>query len=255
MATFVLVPGFWLGSWAWAEVTDELRAAGHDVYPVTLTGLADRATEATPDVDVETHIGDLIRLIEDNDLRDVVLVGHSGGNMPVTGTADRIPERLAHIVYVDSGPLPDGMAQFDFLSPEAQRKLREQVATEGQGWLVPAPPFDPVADPVNLEGISEKQLARLRDRATPEPLGASMQPLRRPDAIPATPKTMIACTFSPDQVRAMASGGNPIFGLMAEMNLRHLPTGHWPMFSRPKELAALLDEIARPDRSEDQAER
>ena len=90
MTTFVLVPGFWLGAWAWDAVTSELTAAGHDVHPVTLTGLAERAAEATPEVNVDTHIADLTRLIRERGLRDVVLVGHSGNcarRSPRTATA------------------------------------------------------------------------------------------------------------------------------------------------------------------------
>ena len=89
MATIVLVPGFWLGAWAWEEVARRLRAAGHDVYPVTLTGLAERAAEAGPGVNVDTHVADLAGLVRTAALRDVVLVGHSGANMAVTGAADR----------------------------------------------------------------------------------------------------------------------------------------------------------------------
>lgn len=244
MATFVLVPGFWLGAWAWDAVADHLRTAGHDVYAVTLTGLAERVSESSAEVNVDTHVQDLVRLIEDNDLADVVLVAHSGANMPVTGTADRIPERLARIVYVDSGPLPNGMAQFDFNDPRTQQEIREQVDTAGDGWRIPVPAFDPAADTANLAELSERHLADMRERGTPQPFGTATQPLYRPADIPDTPKTLVACTFTPDQVSALAESGNPIFALMSEFDVHHLPTGHWPMFSRPKELAAVLGEIA-----------
>ena len=111
MATIVLVPGFWLGAWAWAEVTGRLRAAGHDVYPVTLTGLAERAAEASPGVNVDTHVADLVGLVRTAALRDVVLVGHSGANMAVTGAADLLRDAVARVVYVDSGPMPSGPAR------------------------------------------------------------------------------------------------------------------------------------------------
>ena len=140
MSTIVLVPGFWLGAWAWAEVTPRLRAAGHDVYPVTLTGLAERAAEADPRVNVDTHIADLTGLVQTASLRDVTLVGHSGANMAVTGAADLLGDRVARVVYVDSGPMPSGMASIDFHGPQAQRSLRDQVARCGDGWLLPVPP-------------------------------------------------------------------------------------------------------------------
>lgn len=244
MATFVLVPGFWLGAWAWDEVTGHLRAAGHEVHPVTLTGLAERVSESSPEVDLDTHVEELVRLIEDNELTDVVLVAHSGANMPVTGAADRIPERLARVVYVDSGPLPDGMAGFDFNDPQAQQEIREQVETAGDGWRIPVPAFDPEADPENLAELSAQHLANMRERGTPQPFGTATQPLHRPAVLPRTPGSLVACTFNPDQVRALAESGNPIFALMTELEIHHVPTGHWPMFSRPEKLAAVLGEVA-----------
>ncbi|MBH1934766.1 alpha/beta hydrolase [Streptomyces sp. AV19] len=243
MATIVLVPGFWLGAWAWEEVARPLREAGHDVHPLTLTGLAERAGEAGPGVDVETHVADIVRTLEEKDLREVVLVGHSGANLPVTGAADRVPERVARVVYVDSGPLPGGMALIDFQGPEAAEEQRARIAREGAGWQVPVPPFDPADEPENLAGLSEEQLIRMRERCTPQPAGCATRPLDRPEALPGLPRSVIACTFTPELVHALAEGGNPAFSAMAGVELHHLPTGHWPMFSRPSDLAALLDEI------------
>ncbi|GAA2795561.1 alpha/beta hydrolase [Saccharopolyspora taberi] len=242
MSTFVLVPGFWLGAWAWEHVTGELRAAGHDVRPVTLTGLAERADEATPEVDVETHVADIIAVLETDDLRDVVLVGHSGGSLPVACAADRVPERLRRVVHVDSGPLPAGMAQIDFHEPEERESVRERVRAEGDGWKLPPPAFDPAVDPV--EGMTGEQLERIRARATPQPFGTATQPLRRPESPAPVPQSVITCTFPPEVVRQLSESGHPVFALMAGLDLHHLPTGHWPMFSRPRDLAALLAEIA-----------
>jgi pimeloyl-ACP methyl ester carboxylesterase len=241
MATILLVPGFWLGAWVWDDVAAELRAAGHDVRQHTLPGLADRRAEAAPDVDLDAHIDDIVATI--GDLRDVVLVGHSGGN-PIAGAADRIPERLRRVVYVDTGPMPDGMAQFDFYPPPEQRELRGRVAEHGDGWLIPVPPFDPAADPVNLAGLTPANLATLRERCTPQPFATSTQPIRRPADPPAVPGSLVLCTFTPEQLRELAEAGNPVFRLMAELDVHHLPTGHWPMLSRPRELAALLDKLA-----------
>src|SRR4051794_23585673 len=108
MSTFVLVPGFWLGAWAWRGGTASLRTAGHEVYPLTLTGLADRSHLAGPEIGLETHTTDIVRLIEVEDLPDVVLVAHSGGAWPATQAADRVPDRVGRVVYVESGPPPDG---------------------------------------------------------------------------------------------------------------------------------------------------
>ncbi|GAA0436126.1 alpha/beta fold hydrolase [Streptomyces luteireticuli] len=245
MASIVLVPGFWLGAWAWEDVTPALRAAGHDVHPLTLTGLAERAAEATPDVDVHTHVDDIVRVVEGRDLRDVVLVGHSGGSLPVTGAGDRVPERIARIVHVDAGPLPGGTALIDFNAPQTQERWRRQVAEEGEGWRLPVPPFDPAEEPADLAGLTGEHLARIRRSATPQPFATATRPLERPAVTPDIPCSVIASTFTPEEVRALADSGNPFFAPMAGTDLHHLPTGHWPMFSRPGELAALLDGIAR----------
>jgi pimeloyl-ACP methyl ester carboxylesterase len=214
------------------------------VHAVTLPGLAERAAEATPEVDVDTHIADLVRLIEDRGLREVVVVAHSGANMPVTGVADRIPERLARLVYVDTGPMPSGMAQDDFNPPEVRAAIEKRVAEEGGGWLIP-PPFDGSLDPSLLTGLSEEQLAGIQERATPQPYGTATQPLVRPEHLPDVPKTLVATTFPLAAVEQLAASGNPAFSLMTgpDWTHRELPTSHLPMFSRPKELAAILADV------------
>ncbi|BCB89052.1 hypothetical protein Psuf_063650 [Phytohabitans suffuscus] len=164
MTTFLLVPGFWIGGWAWGEVATSLRTAGHQVHPVTLTGVAEKAHLATPDTNLDTHTDDIVRLIEQEDLRDVVLVGHSGGGMPVTQAADRIPERIRRIVYVESGPLPDGVAQFDTNDPAERDRLRARI---GDGHLLPVRDWDAATDPVLLAGLDDAMLATLRERSTP----------------------------------------------------------------------------------------
>jgi pimeloyl-ACP methyl ester carboxylesterase len=253
-ATFVLVPGYWLGAWAWDEVAAELRAAGHDVHAVTPTGQGERAAEAAPGVCVDTHIADIVQVVEGGGLEGVVLVAHSGANMAATGAADRLPERIARIVYVDTGPMPSGMAGIDFHEPEARAELEGQVAEEGEGWKIPVPPFTPDTGPDagsdagsgDLAGLTAEQLAVLRERGTPQPFGTATQPLKRPDPLPATPRTLIATTIPLAAVKAMAEQGHPVFAEMAGpgWTYRELPTGHWPMLSRPRDLAAVLAETA-----------
>jgi len=241
MATFVLVPGFWLGAWAWREVTAKLRAVGHDVHPMTLTGVAERVHLAGPDVGLDTHTTDIVRLIDMEDLRDVVLVGHSGGGMPVQQVADRIPDRLARVVYLDSGPLPDGVAQFDTNPPEEQERLRALI---GDGHLLPPPAWDPAEDPGNLAGLDNEVLDLLRTRSTGQPLRTATDPVRLSHG-GSVPTALIACTFPVEMVRQMVAEGHPFFAGLAGSDLHGLPTGHWPMFSEPTALADLLDQIGR----------
>src|SRR5512142_1834338 len=118
MATFVLVPGMWLGGWAWRDVAETLRVAGHTVYPVTLTGLGERVHLGGPQVNLDTQITDVLNLFQYEDLDAVILVGHSFAANVIAGVADKIPERIARLVYVDTWPLPDGVAQIDMYPPE-----------------------------------------------------------------------------------------------------------------------------------------
>ena len=113
MATFVLVHGAWAGAWIWKKVIPLLRAAGHDVYATTATGLGDRVHLADPAIDLDTHVTDVVNLLEFEDLTDVTLVGWSYGGMIITGVAERVPERLAQLVYLDASVPADGENSYD----------------------------------------------------------------------------------------------------------------------------------------------
>ena len=243
MANYVLVGGAWLGGWCWKTVARRLREAGHDAYPATLTGLGDREHLASPKVDLETHVADVVNLIEYEGLRDVVLLGHSYAGLVVTGVADRVPERISRLVYLDTRPVPDGTAVIDTFPPKTRRRIERQVEELGEGWRYPMPPFEELANTVSMEGVDEERLALLRSRAVAQPFGTFAQPLRLENpAREALPKTGILCSFSLEQVRERIASGNPSFRGLAGPGWRfvELPTGHWPMFSRPEDLAALL---------------
>src|SRR5215213_9889634 len=127
MAAYVLVGGGWLGGWCWQRVARRLREEGHDAYPVILTGLGERVHLASPEVDLETHITDVVNLIEFEDLHDVVLLGHSYAAIVVTGVADRVLDRISQLVYLDAGPFPSGLAFIDAFPPEARTHVESQV--------------------------------------------------------------------------------------------------------------------------------
>ncbi|MER6299609.1 alpha/beta fold hydrolase [Kitasatospora sp. NPDC001539] len=242
MSTFVLVPGFWLGAWAWDEVAAPLRAAGHEVFPVTLPGLAERAGDKG-EIGLEEHIAELAGLLVREDLWEVVLVAHSGACAPVGGVADRMPERIRRVVYLDSGPMADGTSVQDLWQPDF-REAADASVVDGR---LPMPSWEfMAAHGSSLDGLDEAALARIRARLTPHPVGAFRDALRLGGAGAALPQALVSCSLPLDQVKELVAAGHPWFAGMAGPNweLRELPTGHWPMFSRPADTAALLAELA-----------
>lgn len=248
MATYVLVGGAWLGGWCWRPVANRLRELGHDVYPVTLTGLGERAHLTRPEVDLDTHVADIVNLVEFEDLRDAILIGHSYGGVPVTGAADRVAERLARVVYVDSTPIPDGMAYVDASGPEERQVAERLVAEQGDGWRLPMPSWAELEGTgASLAGLGDEERAALRARAVPHPFRSWTHPLRLTGAGgEALPKLAILNSFPLEQMRGLIESGHPLGQLMSgpEWSFVELPTGHWPMFSVPDQLAALLHDAA-----------
>jgi pimeloyl-ACP methyl ester carboxylesterase len=248
MSTYVLVSGAWLGGWAWKPVADRLRAEGHDLHPVTLTGLGERSHLATPQVDLDTYIADVVNLVEFEDLHDVVLVGHSYAGLVVTRVADRIPERISLLAYLDSGPAPDGSAYTDLLPPPAKQLIDRLVDQAGDGWRIPMPAWRELEEVMgaSLQGLDEDERGRLRARAVAQPVRTWTQPLSLHNpARDKLPKLLITCSFPLTQVREMIAGGHPWFQEMAgpQWSFMELPTGHWPMFSVPEPLASLLHKL------------
>jgi pimeloyl-ACP methyl ester carboxylesterase len=258
MATYVLIGGGWLGGWCWQSVARRLREEGHDAYPVTLTGLGERVHLASPEVDLETHITDVVNLIEFEDLRDLVLLGHSYAGLVITGVADRMPERIAQVVYLDTGSFPDGTVIIDSFPPETRRYVERQVEESGDGWRFPMPPREELANFGSLEGLDDGQLGLLRSRAVAQPFGTFTQPLRLENpAREVLPKVGILCSFSLEEVEAMIASGNPVFRELASPNWRfvELRTGHYPMFSRPDDLAVVLLDLPSVSSTQNDSER
>ena len=153
MAAYVLVGGGWLGGWCWKPVARRLREEGHDVYPVTLTGLGERVHLASPEVDLETHITDVVNLIGFEDLREVVLLGHSYAGVVVTGAADRVPERISQLVYLDTGPIPTALPS----SIPSRPRLESTSSGRWRSWAAvggSVPPREELATFGSLEGLT-----------------------------------------------------------------------------------------------------
>ncbi len=136
MSTVVLVHGAWTGGWCWRMVRARLQSAGHEVYTPTLTGLGERIHLAQPDIGLDTHILDVINALEYEELRDVVLVGHSYGGMVISGVAEKVPHRIARLVYLDAFV----EAQLDLLLPSARAMLEQLFWSGTDGWRVPPLP-------------------------------------------------------------------------------------------------------------------
>jgi pimeloyl-ACP methyl ester carboxylesterase len=228
-APIVLVPGFWVGAWAWDEVVGALRADGHDVTALTLPGLesaeADRSSITFAD-----HV-DAICAAVTAAAHPVVLAVHSGAGASGYAATDRIPEQIAAAVYVDSGP---ATAALDPDFPDVE---------------LPLPDADKLAADENLDGLSEEQLATFRERAVPEPGGVLREGAELTnDARLDVPSIAVCTGFPSGAYKDAVKEGQTWLGGFAELrNLTwvDLPTSHWPMWSRPQELAGIVGEAAK----------
>lgn len=192
MATYVLVHGGGGGGWVWGRLAPRLRAAGHEIYTPTLTGVGERSHLLRPDTDLETHIADILAVLFYEDLTDVVLVGHSYGGMVITGVADRAPERIGQLVYLDAATPQDGESLVD-LSPELMA-LARQDARIVDGVEVVLGPDTAAARQVGSQ--DDEIVGWKAPRQTPHPWISFAQPLKlsNPAALAAIPRTNINCT-------------------------------------------------------------
>ncbi|MEV4928048.1 alpha/beta hydrolase [Streptomyces roseoverticillatus] len=254
MTAFVLVPGAHTGGWIWEDVAARLREAGAEARPVTLTGMgggadehdeADRGTRTG--TDLETHIQDVVRLIDEIDAPEVVLVGHCYGVHPALGAAGRRAERVARIVYVDTTVPQDGAPALELIPDQALRDaLRQRTGETGADDLLSPPAADEWQRWGSLAGIPQDALDRLTGLAAPQPLATLTRPLRAPDgAVSELPTTGVLCTANGAGIALLESFlkmGDPRLKALAHPRIGffELGTGHWPMLSAPGELAAIL---------------
>ena len=240
MATFVLVHGGWHGGWCWRKVTPLLRAAGHEAYAPTLTGLGERVHLASPAVGLDTWVQDVVNVLEYEDLRGVVLVGHSFGGLVIAGVADQVPERLAHLVYLDADPgvdAADGRAFIDGMAPAGRAAMEERMRTHGEGWRVPID-AERALDGWGIVDPAERRW--MAQRLVPHPWKTGTDPLRLPSGRgQALPRTFILCTrrWGPSR------GPHPAQSAPG-WRFRELDAGHDAMVTAPRALAELLLEGA-----------
>jgi pimeloyl-ACP methyl ester carboxylesterase len=157
MATFVVAHGAWSAGWAWKKMRPLMRAAGHEFWTPTYTGLGERAHLASPDVSLETHIADIMAVLDTEDLSDVYLIGHSYGGMVATGVADRARERIKHIIYVDAFAPESGQSAFDLQQPGIAAQRRETAKASGDGWRLATGPMPPDTAPDDVAWASPRR--------------------------------------------------------------------------------------------------
>jgi len=227
----VLVPGFWLGAWAWDEVSAALRVDGHDVTAMTLPGLESADADRSA-ITLSDHVDAICEMVAAAGA-PIVLAVHSGAGAAGYAASDRVPEQIAAMVYVDSGPAT-GALDADF-----------------EGVEKPLPSPEELEQEENLDGLSEEQLDTFRQLAVPEPGGVLREaPQLTNDARLDVPTTAICTGYTSDEYKAAVKEGYAWLGGFAELrNVTwvDLPTSHWPMWSRPEELARIIGDVANAD--------
>jgi len=236
MSTFVLVHGGWHGGWCWRKVTPLLRAGGHEVYTPTLTGLGERVQLANPGIDLAVHAKEVAALLEYEDLRDVVLVGHSLGGAVITSAADVAAHRLRRLVYLDAFVPEVGQSVFDLMPAPRRESFEQQARDHGQGWLVPLD-WDAALDGWGITDPADREW--MRPRLSPQPLAVFQQARAGGADLSGLPSSYLHClrnptvaTFQPFADRAVA---NP-----ATWSLHQLDAWHDAMVTVPGQLAGLL---------------
>ena len=244
-ATFVLVHPAWHGGWCWKKVKPLLEADGHDVRTPTLTGLGERSHLGRPDIGLDTHIQDVVNVLEYENLNGIIIVGHSSSGLVITGVADRAPQRISHIVYLDAFVPEDGQSMMDLIPPDRLKGMEARVQTEGKGWLLPS------LAPVPWEkfihdawGVTDDADRRwMVARLGPTPFRHFTDRVHLANAATEKlPRTYVRCLKWP----------NPVFDRYAATarqggvwRYRELATSHEAFITMPRELAGHLLEIAK----------
>jgi pimeloyl-ACP methyl ester carboxylesterase len=230
-ATFLVAHGAWSAGWAWKKMHPLMAAAGHRLITPTYTGLGEREHLAHPGIDLDTHIQDLLEVIKFERLEDFVLIGHSYGGMVATGVADRVPERISRLIYLDAFVPQDGQAMVDLLSGDGPARLRAAVK-DGDGWRLPP---NPVSPDTSAEDAQWSQSLRI-----PQPARTFETPLRLSNGDTKIPRSYVYYTrVSPgDPFRAFAQRAQ-----RERWDYHELDCSHSPHITAPDALMTLLSSI------------
>ncbi|WP_422039914.1 alpha/beta fold hydrolase [Roseibium sp.] len=233
--TFVLVHGVWHGGWCWSRVAEILRKRGHRVSAPTQTGLGERAHLLSPEITIKTFVEDIVRHLEFNDLKNVTLVGHSFGGIPITGAADLVPDRIARLIYLDAIMLGTGETWMSLL-PEDMAEDRTRLAQETSGGLS-LPPA-----PAESFGVERPEdVAFVQPRLTPHPFRTFTTALDLKNPVGnGLPAAYIRCTDPPYRPAGVALDRARKLG----WPVGEIATGHDAMVTEPLALADLLERLA-----------
>lgn len=233
--TYVLIHGAFFGGWCWNDVAAGLRAIGHAVYTPTLTGLGERSHLMAARPTLETFIQDVAQVLRFQDLENVILVGHSFGGSIVSALADRMPQTLRHLVYLDAQLLLSGQSPASVAPSESMERYRRRAIETSNGPIIP--PYDPKAF-----GVADPDVAAwARGKLTPHPFQTYFDALELKSRVGnAVPATYVACT-SPAYPNVASS--HDLAKQMEGWTYLELATGHSPMLSMPAELIAMLATI------------
>jgi pimeloyl-ACP methyl ester carboxylesterase len=222
MSTYVLVAGGGWGGFIWRPAASLLRVQGHDVFTPTLTGLGERVHLASAQIGLETHLQDIVGVLEYEDLQHVILVGHSYGGIVITGVAERVPHRLAHLVYLDALVPQDGQSGLDLAGAAMSARIEKRVSARGDGWRIPPPPSSPA-------------------KMTPSPFKPLTQALAvKNPAAARIPRTYIYCTQTGAESLDLIAARVRAEG----WRYHEVEADHMAMVTAPKAVAAILLEIA-----------
>ena len=236
MTTYVLVHGAWGGGWKFARVAEALRKRGHSVFTPTLTGAGERAHLLSGDINLTTHVADILGVIRTEDLSDIVLLGHSYGGMVITAVADKIPEKIAALVYLDAFVPQDGQSLFDLNIPANTQMFLERAGNNG-GLLIPPPPAKAYF------GVNDNDAARVDALAAPQPIGTMIEKVKLTGAHRAVKKNIYVHG-------AVLPRESPFkrfhdAAKQAGWETHALPCGHDIMLDLPDQLTGILDAVGR----------
>ena len=234
MATFVVAHGAWGAGWFWKKMRPLMHGLGHEFFTPSYTGIGERSHLLSRDINLETHITDVLQVLKFEDLQDVVLIGHSYGGMVATGVADRAPLRIARVVYVDAFVPRNGQSAMSLQPPGEADRMRKLSNEQGDGWLIPPNPMP--------TDSSAEDIAWGTPKRTAQPLACFEQAIALSGAVDKLPRSYIYCNKSRpgDVFRQFADRAQREVGWTSF----EMPSSHNPQVTMPQELMRILQGLA-----------